>query len=247
MSSMRQLLHDAAPVATRPFDPVALVLRARRRRRRRLVVWIAGIVTALSAVAIPNPLGTVLTGTSSQRVDTVGPPGTTTPASSVPADRSGDAATAVASPPPSTGTSIGSDNSTPLVATSGDEGAPAARSPEWFSSGPGRTYEGCRVYARASDDATGPVTPNDDDGVRECTYIATVAGGYEGAGTWTLEIVRDGETITFDSLRDPTCQPVGVVQPGDVVHAYLGLRTNPAYASAGAGQWHLSVGTWVAC
>jgi hypothetical protein len=75
------------------------------------------------------------------------------------------------------------------------------------------------------------------------------AGGYEGAGTWTLDIVRDGRTITLDSVSAPSCQDLAI-EPGDHVTAHLGLRqADGTYttATAGSGDWHLSVGEGAGC
>lgn len=108
------------------------------------------------------------------------------------------------------------------------------------------------MYSRPSSDGNGPVDGPGDDGeaVWACEYRATVAAGYEGSGTWTMDIVREGRTIMFDSVTSPACAAAGVIQPGDYVRARLGSRVSdgtPIHASAGEGEWHLQIATWIEC
>jgi hypothetical protein len=104
--------------------------------------------------------------------------------------------------------------------------------------------EGCRAFSKPS----GPLGPS--EGPTECSYTATRPGGYEGGGTWTLEIRRAGKITYYDSASDPSCANPGIIQPGDSVTAHLGLRAPDGsypYASAGSGEWHLTVGTYAGC
>ena len=105
--------------------------------------------------------------------------------------------------------------------------------------------EGCRAFSKPSERPLGP-----SEGDTQCSYTASRPGGYQGSGTWTLEIRRAGTTIYYDSASDPSCANPGIIRPGDMVTAHLGLRAPDGsypYASAGSGDWHLTVGTYAGC
>jgi hypothetical protein len=105
--------------------------------------------------------------------------------------------------------------------------------------------EGCRAYSRPGRNPLGP-----GDAEPECSYTATKPGGYEGSGTWTIEVHRGARTIYFDSLNHPPCAEPGVIEAGDRVVAHLGLRQpDGSYTttSAGEGEWHITVGTYARC
>ena len=69
-----------------------------------------------------------------------------------------------------------------------------------------------------ADDATVVLGGGD---VQEATYVATAAGGYEGEGTWSLTIVRDGRTVRYTSGTSPACGDLGTIQPGDEVRGEI--------------------------
>ena len=121
------------------------------------------------------------------------------------------------------------------------EGAPSETTWRPYDAG----EEGCRAYSRPGANLLGP-----REAEPRCSYKATKPGGYEGAGTWTIEIRRNGATIYLDSTTSPRCARPGVIQPGDDVVAHLGIRqADGSYtnASAGEGEWHITVGTYATC
>jgi hypothetical protein len=253
VTPLRELLHDHAVVPTRPLDVAAVVELAHRHRRRRVLVWLAGIGVGAGALVGPALPGALTAGSDGERVETVQP----TPPSTVPEPAPDEVATVdvdvtvpeAEAPGDSAEVAVGSAVD-PDVAADAATGPAAASDPSASPFGPAAPDEGCTVFSRPAEGTAtaGPVAaPTEEpDAVRECSYVARRPGGYEGAGTWTLEIRRGGTTITFDSVRSPGCQ-VGVIEPGDVVHARLGVRDAPVVASAGEGEWHLHVGSWVVC
>lgn len=58
-------------------------------------------------------------------------------------------------------------------------------------------------------------------GAESATYLATADGGYQGAGTWRLTIVRDGQTIEYTSQTSPPCGATGTIRPGDEVRGEI--------------------------
>lgn len=247
MTNIRSLLEAAALEPTRDFDADAFVRRALRPRRRRYVRWLGAILLGGLAVGVPTQIALSPAGRDEARVDTIDPPTTT----SAPLPPSPSAPT---TPVPAPGVSA-DERSVQRGATEPTtapvDGATVATSPPFTAAGQGPS-EGCRVYSRPSPDGHGPIVGPGEEGetVWTCEYRASVPAGYEGSGTWTLDIVRDGQTITFDSVTSPACADVGVIQPGDLVRARLGLRDSdgtPVRASAGDGEWHLQIATWIEC
>lgn len=247
MTALRQLLHDHAIAPTRPLDVEGLLLRARRHRRRRVAMWLGSLAAGAGALLVPGQAGWLTAATGGDDVQVVEPP-TTTATPSPP-----ETARPTAAPP----TTAATGDTTGPAADPG--GAAAPTEPEstsatppaqerWEPFGPAPEHEGCAVYSRhpynGGSPVVGPEQPADQ--VQSCSYLATRPGSYDGSGTWTLEIERDGTTITYDSLRNPPCGR-DVIQPGDVVHARLGIDGSPVIASAGEGEWHLDVGSWVVC
>jgi hypothetical protein len=221
----------ARPLAAPPpLDAVRR--RARSIRTRRTARWVGAVaVVALAVVSVP------VLGRDSSSVEV-----RTVPPATAPADEGARRPSEVESPRPTEGPSVErapapSSMSTP-VAPPGD-GAQASDAPVQ------PTYEGCRAYARPRAEHWPVATPGESE--PECTYRATRPGGYEGSGTWTLTITRNGERLTFDSVRSPRCADTGFIRPGDLVQARLGLDDGPLYASAGEGEWHLAVGSSVGC
>jgi hypothetical protein len=213
-------------------------------------------VVAIVAGAAAGPADLVLSpgGDRGVTVDGVGLGTTTTiptTASSLPAPEAARPVLAQERPSSGRGEAAAAPAPTTAAAVVADTSArQSPRSPDGAPAEPtGSAGEGCGVYSKPGT-GVGPVAGPGGDSVVECTYTATRPGGYSGSGTWTLDIVRDGRTITFDSVRGPACQPVGLIRPGDVVRAHLGIRTHDgtySYASAGSGEWHLDAGTWVRC
>jgi len=224
----RLLARPLAP--TPPLDAVRRQARSIRTRRTARRVGAAAVV-ALAVVSVP----VLWRDSSSVEVRTV-PPATT------PSEEGAPRPSEVEAPRPSDGTSVErapapSSMSTPVAPRS--DGAQASDAPVQ------PTYEGCRAYSRPRAETWPVATPGESE--PECTYRATRAGGYEGGGTWTLTITRDGERLTFDSVRSPRCADTGFIRPGDVVHARLGLDDGRVHASAGEGEWHLAVGSTIGC
>lgn len=58
-------------------------------------------------------------------------------------------------------------------------------------------------------------------GTQSAGYVAIHPGGYEGAGTWRLTIVRDGRTLEYSSQTNQLCEPIGTIQPGDHVRGEI--------------------------
>jgi hypothetical protein len=58
-------------------------------------------------------------------------------------------------------------------------------------------------------------------GVDTAGYVATAPGGYRGAGTWRLAIVRDGHTLEYTNETSPPCAALGTIQPGDEVRGEI--------------------------
>ena len=162
-------------------------------------------------------------------------------------------------PPPPTATAfssessfLGSSEQSPHTTATSEPTAAVAEStsPPFTATSPSEN-EGCRVYSRPSPEDDGPINgPEEPETVSRCEYRATVAAGYEGSGTWTLDVIRGGQTISLNSVTSPPCMGPGVIQPGDLVRAQLGLNASyqtPVRASAGTGEWHLQVTPWVRC
>lgn len=63
-----------------------------------------------------------------------------------------------------------------------------------------------------------------------CTYTASKAGGYSGAGTWRIQIVRGDRVIELEAVEDPHCSPTGFIRPGDRVTINKGFA---GYVTAG--------------
>lgn len=68
-----------------------------------------------------------------------------------------------------------------------------------------------------------------------CSYTASKAGGYFGAGMWQIRIVRGGAAIELEALEDPSCSPTGFIRAGDhVTVARTGVPfLDPGYVAAG--------------
>lgn len=246
MTHISSVLDAVAPEPTRPFDASAFARHALLRRRRRFLRRLGAIVAAGLAVGVPTQLALSPAGRDGLDLDTVAPT-TTTTAVPVSDDQATASGTTPGSDRPAGQSSRPQGSAAPPEASK--DGDPTPRSP--FSGSDAQVNEGCRVYSQPSSSDGGPVDdPGENDGVSSCEYRATAAAGYSGSGTWTLEIVRDGDTITYDSVSSPACAAVGVVQPGDLVRARLGLRGSqgtPLRASAGEGQWHLDVAPGIIC
>lgn len=201
MTDLRVLLHEAAPAPGARVDVDALIAEAdRRRRRRRIGLWFGSIAVALGvgggAAGVlapadrPSEVNTLPRPTGHIRETEVvsGPAHRTTTTTS----RFSSASSAGARPEPAA--------SSPSTPESRSTTAPEGCVSDGYPEGVGLNYT---------------LTPRAE--YPECQYHATRPAGYEGSGTWWVDIRRGNEAIVYHGGESPDCMPVGTIQPGDEV------------------------------
>lgn len=210
MTEFSRLLKDAAGTPPAPLNMHAVRDRAARLGLGRWRLRIFGVI-GLVGLGIPVGTSVLPAGDRPAHVETSDrKPGLVDDADT---DRS----------PDTTFGTVASKNG--AMASSMPAGAPAAGDASEGPSnqrraGPGggsersTASEGCQAWGNGEAVVAGFGLPS------ECTYTATVAGGYRTSTvTWQLEIVRDGREILLSGETHLPCGEVGTVQPGDVVTA----------------------------
>jgi hypothetical protein len=240
MTDIRTLLHDAAAAPVEPLDMRPVLARARPRSRRWLV-WLASL-SAVGAIGAPVGLQWANSGDHAQ-VRTLPAPQlfgttTTTPgtAQNVSADGGGSG--------PGAASSLGADG----LPTPAESPAPAGGAVPAQSSADECVLIG-RFAPSGGIGVTGGPAPPAGAGFgnapsQSCDYDATHAAGYvtSGGGNWELDVHHpDGTRVIYSpptANNWQACQPVGIVRPGDHVHATLAdgvtgpgdyLKVGPTY------------------
>lgn len=191
MTEFSRLLNDAAGVPSGPLNMHAVRDRARRLGLGRWRLLFFGLIGLVG-------LGVVPFGSS------VLPAG----------DRPAPAETLDGKPRLVDDTETGGSPDTTGATVASKHGASVASGIAASAPAAGDATEGCQAWGNGEAIVVGFGLPP------ECTYTATVAGGYRTSTvTWQLRIVRDGRAILLGGESDLPCGEVGVVQPGDVVTA----------------------------
>jgi len=235
MTDLRTALHAAAPTPSRPVDVDALVSAAARRRPwMRIGLWL-GALTAVAGVGA-GATGVLSPAGHPTDVDTA-PVGITVPVRPTPASTTDGGSVLAGS------STAGSPARTSLPGATHRTSRTTSPSPASAPAAAATSSEGCDVRS-AGDGISNKYggVGMDSPSANTCTYTATVAGGYRGAGTWWVTITRDGETTRFayDNAA-PTCA-TGVIRPGDVVT--VGVR---APGGATTAETQVQAGPDVSC
>jgi hypothetical protein len=224
MTDLHALLHEAAPTPRARIDVDRVVAEATRRRRlRRLRLWFGAGVVALGVGS--GAAGVLAPADHPAQVETL--PGPPTQIDDTTGAIGHDVGTTTSLPAP---IADGADprearaTSAPPTATAEEQTASEGCVAEGTTEGVGLGHNG-GLYAQEQP---------------RCRYEATQAAGYEGRGSWVLEIRRGTEDIAYRGGESPDCMPVGVVQPGDVVTVWTDAgteaATDPPYIRVGPSE-----------
>ena len=211
MTEFSSLLKDAAGAPPRPLNMHAVRDRAARLGLGRWRLWVFGVI-GLVGLGVPVGTSVLPAGDRPAHVET-------SDRKSGPIDE-----TNIDSSPGTTDRAVAAKSGARMAsgkpASAQDPGempasAPSQRPPApGGGSGPSTESEGCQAWGNGEAIVVGFGLPP------ECTYTATVAGGYRTTtATWQLKIVRDGREIHLSGETHLPCGEVGTVQPGDVVTA----------------------------
>jgi hypothetical protein len=91
----------------------------------------------------------------------------------------------------------------------------------WMRAGSATAVLGFLVAGTIAWNGSSPTTVSLTGGNQTAGYVAVAPGGYEGAGTWRLTIVRAGRTLEYTSDVSPRCAPIGTIQTGDQVRGEI--------------------------
>lgn len=244
---LRALLSHAAGAPTTAIAVGALVHEARRRSQRRRWGYVAGVLAVAAGVGGQATGALQPAGQPGVRVRP-GPPDlgdralTTTTVVGPPDDeRRGER---TGSPVAGASTSADGRRATTTTAAPGGAVAPTdARADDGGSGGPTAVRsaeEGCTAQGRSDRNVALEGGGAGVDHYPSCTYVATARGGYQGHGSWRVEIERDGVSLTIESKNSPACA-ADVIRPGDEVTAIVLAGANSP------SDWYVKVGNAVLC
>ena len=107
--------------------------------------------------------------------------------------------------------------------------------------------EGCRLFQPGTGTTPGPDEHGlywgfDDQTVRSCKYKATRTAGYEGSGTWRVDVQTSDTLVVRTFATASSCADQGFIQPGDIVT--VTTRTVGNWTTAGT---RIAAGPTVHC